>query len=176
MIHVPITEEQKIRAVELADTEAYKHSMRGAEANLVGALGEIITFDWLQSTLRPAMMWHTPKYDIVIDYEDPYTIDVKTKERSVVPLPEYDATVPAYNHDYQRPDVFIFTSIRRDKEIEGIDRFIEGHIIGWCTYDYLTEHAVFWDTTMVNPTNGWKPTIDCWNIRHSLLKEMSDLP
>lgn len=176
MIAWAITEDQKKRAVELADDYAYKNSMRGTEANLVGAVGEIVVLDWLQLTLRPAMFAHTPQYDILMDTEDPYTIDVKTKERSVVPLPDYDATVPAYNHDYQKPDIFIFTSLLRDKEAEGVDRFLEAYLLGWCTYDYLTKHAVFWDTSMVNPTNGWKPTIDCWNIRHDLLRPMSDLP
>lgn len=176
MIQVDITEDHRKRATDLADDHAYKHSMRGTEANIVGALGEIVTFDYLQSRLRPCMFLHTPQYDILMDEDDPYTIDVKTKERSVVPLPGYDATVPAYNHDYQRPDIFIFTSVRRDKNIEGIDRFLEAHIIGWCTYDYLTEHAVFWNTSMEDHSNGWKPTIDCWNIRYELLKPMSDLP
>lgn len=179
MIHIPITKKHKAAAVKLADDYAYKHSMRGTEANLVGALGEIITLEWLQSIGRPAVFDHAPTHDITVEYDHPqlpYTIDVKTKERSVVPLPEYDATVPAYNHEYQKPDVFVFASVRRDKTIEGVDRFIEAHLIGWCTYDHLTEHAVFWDTTMQNPTNGWKPGIDCWNIRHDLLREMSDLP
>lgn len=176
MIEIPITAAHRRDAVKLADDYAYRHSMRGTDANVVGALGEVITLEWLRSIGRPAAFEHSTTHDIVIESEDPYTIDVKTKERSVVPKPDYEATVPAYNHDHQRPDIFIFTSIRRDKSIEGIDRFIEGHLIGWCTYDYLTQHAVFWDTNMVSPSNKWKPTIDCWNIRHEILQPMSDLP
>jgi hypothetical protein len=176
MISVPVTAVHRAAALKLADDYAYRQSMRGTEANVVGALGEIIVLEWLQGIGRPATLDHTPTHDIVIEYDHPYTIDVKTKERSVDPKPDYDATVPAYNHDFQRPDVFIFTSIRKDKAIEGVDRFIEGHIIGWCTYDYLTENALFWDTTMTDQTNGWKPTIDCWNLPYGKLREMSDLP
>ena len=59
-----------------------------------------VRFDWLPNT----------QYDYRIAEE---TVEVKTKDRTVKPLPGYDASVPDYNVNHQRPDWYAFLSLLR---------------------------------------------------------------
>jgi len=155
-----ISEDQKIRAVELAGEKVYNRSMRGKEANLVGAYGEVLVFDHLKSIGLEPKFAHKTTHDIEVSG---YTVDVKTKERTVQPKPYYGCTVPAYNHSHQKPDYFIFVSLLSEKS-KAKYRFSRGWILGKISYDGLESNSKRWSAGDVDPDNGWVVTIDCYNI------------
>jgi len=160
-----ISKHQKQRAIELAGEKVYNRSMRGKEANLVGAYGEVIVFDHLRSIGLEPKFVHKTTHDIEVAG---YTLDVKTKERTVEPKPYYDCTVPAYNHSHQRPNYFVFVSLLSDKS-KSKDRFSKGWILGKINYDRLEKSCTKWSAGDIDPDNGWQVTIDCYNISASNL-------
>ena len=165
MLQIDITPEICAAAEKLADHKVYKRSMRGKEANLVGAYGEAIVYDYLVKYGMSPVFAHKTTHDIECSG---YKIDVKTKERTVAPKPYYDCTVPAYNHEHQKPDTFIFVSLL--SKPKGSRRFSSAWILGSISYKQLTQKAKLWKAGEVDPNNGWSATIDCYNVPISLLK------
>jgi len=169
MIKIDITPTDQEMAIALSDHQVYEKSMRGKEANLVGAYGEIVVYNYLTSIGLDPVFAHTTTHDIEVDG---YTFDVKTKERTVAPRPFYDCTVPAYNHAHQKPDVFIFVSLLA-KQKTGNKRFEKAWILGMLSYDELTNNAKYWKKGEVDPRNNWKATIDCHNVQINQLKSLA---
>ena len=159
MIEVHITKAQKKRAISMSKHAVYNRSMRGKEANLVGAYGEIIVFDHFLKIGLNAYFAHKTTHDIEVEG---YKIDVKTKERTVIPKPHYECTVPAYNHAHQKPNWFVFVSLLKNGE--GLKRFDRAWILGYISYYELNKKSKLWRKGEIDETNNWKATIDCWNV------------
>lgn len=172
MVEVDITPEDQCKAIEMSGHRVYDRSMRGKEANLVGAYGELVVMNYLQALGLEPVLEHKTTHDIRVNN---LTIDVKTKERAVVPEPHYDCTVPAYNHDHQRPDFFIFVSLLAHQKT-GCRRFRKAFILGKIGYNRLTSEARHWRKGEIDPSNNWKATIDCFNIQVDQLEPMKPLP
>jgi len=170
IIQTLLTKEQKDRAVELSNHKVYNKSMRGKQANLVGAYGEIMVFDHLTKIGLSPKFVHKTTHDIELGK---YKIDVKTKERTVAPQPHYDCTVPAYNHSHQRPDFFIFVSMLSDKT-KSQYRFNKGWILGKISYNDLEKSKKMWKAGEVDEDNGWRATIDCYNVPANSLQPVKD--
>lgn len=81
-------------------------SITKGTGNLAGFLGEIA----VQTYLENAIEENTYDYDLIYNN---IKIDVKTKRTSVVPRPEYESSVVAYNIR-QKTDVYVFTRIFGD--------------------------------------------------------------
>ena len=145
-------------------------SMRGTQANQVGALGELIGMDYLRSCGVEIEEVFSTSYDVRVKIDGDWkTLEFKTKERTVVPQPFYDCTVPAYNHDHQRPDYFLFLSLLSSGKSDQISRFTSGFILGSITLDKFTELAKPWSPDQTDDSNGWTPTIKCYNVPISYL-------
>jgi len=144
-----------------ARTPELDRSMRGSEANEVGALGELVAIDYLEGLGIKV----TEVGDTRCDLRTPFgTIDVKTKERSVRPLAHYEATVPDYNHDHQIPDYYLFVSLLGTKGIAGVRRFASAYVLGSISRSRFDQLATLWRAGQIDPSNGWKVEIDCWNV------------
>jgi hypothetical protein len=110
----------------------FDHSHRAYEANLVGSIGGIV-FDMFLDHHGVAYrddIWSTERDYIVWDA---MSVDVKTKDRTVYPLPHYGNSAPINNHDHQRPDDYYFVSLVRDVGISQSDprRFKVGTKKAW---------------------------------------------
>jgi hypothetical protein len=140
-------------------------SMRGTQANQVGALGELIGMDYLRSCGVEIEEVFSTSYDVRVKIDGDWkTLEFKTKERTVVPQPFYDCTVPAYNHDHQRPDFFLFISLVSSGKSDQIRRFSRAFILGSITLERFEELATPWSPSQTDQSNGWTPTIDCYNV------------
>ena len=89
-------------------------------------------------TTAPSLLWvgsRGPGHDFEIHFPDRgvVTVDVKTKERTVPPRPDYDlhVTKNQINHDV---DVYVFASMNRMNS-NHVD------LVGWCTKRWDWENA-----------------------------------
>lgn len=140
-----------------------RRSMRGRAGNEVGAMGELVAFRYLSALGVPLVEDSTVDHDAVVAG---LTVDVKTKERTVPPLPHYECSVADYNAEQQRPDVYLFVSLLREGPArEGCSRFVRGWVLGTLTRSRLDELGVPWTPSMSDGANGWTPTIPCRNVR-----------
>lgn len=120
--------------LEEADSRAkfqgeLKDSMRGMQANQVGALGELVGMRYLSGRGIKYEEVFCTEYDLRLTDSDT-TLEFKTKERTVAPLDSYECTVPVYNHDHQRPDYYFFVSLQSSGKSDDIRRFKVAHILG----------------------------------------------
>jgi hypothetical protein len=141
-------------------------SMRGSKGNEVGAMGELIVMRYLDSLNVPYVDVGVVNHDLATPFG---TIDVKTKERTVVPQPHYDCTVPNYVKGHQAPDTYMFVSLFSDKS-EGCWRFKRGWVLGSISRLRFEQVAVLWEPDRTDDSNGWSATIACWNVPVSQLK------
>lgn len=158
----PYLKAAQTRAEELGLLD---RSMRGLQASQVGALGELIGMNYLRGLGFELEEVYSTKYDVRTKVAGEWkTLEFKTKERSVAPLPHYDCTVPAYNHDHQRPDYFIFISLLSSEKSEDIKRFTKGFILGSISLERFEAIAKAWNPSQTDSSNGWIPTINCYNV------------
>lgn len=144
----------------------YGGSHRGVEANQVGALGEMVFEDFLMRNSIPYESSYETTHDLLVLGG---SLEIKTKDRTVMPRPDYDCSVPLYNHSHQIPDRYAFISLYRDKRAnqKSIERFNRAVFVGWCTYEKLELLGKRWRAGEVDPANGTKFWTDCLNIRIS---------
>jgi hypothetical protein len=146
-------------------------SMRGLSANQVGSLGELIGVDYLRSCGLEVEEVFSTSYDVRVKIDGDWkTLEFKTKERSVIPQPHYDCTVPAYNHDHQRPDFYLFISLVSSGKSADINRFHTGYVLGSISLDKFDKLATAWNPKQTDESNGWTPTIECYNVPISSLE------
>lgn len=91
------------------------------------------------------------------------TLEIKTKDRTVLPRPHYECSVPLYNHEHQRPAWYLFVSLLRVDGPKDITKFTRAFIVGACQRDDL-KNGVVWKAgdTDTNGTTFWT---DCINVK-----------
>lgn len=160
-------------ADERASTKPiYKNSHRGIAANQLGCLGEIAAEYWM---LREKIDFVNESSRTTHDYRlhNGIRIDVKTKDRTVPPLPRYECSVPEYNHEHQLPDYYLFVSLERDKSFgrsTDIRRYKFAYVLGAIRRQVLDEKGRRWETDQVDPANGTRFWTACINVRISQLE------
>jgi len=147
-------------------TPELRRSMRGAEGNEVGAMGELVAMRYLDMVGVMYLDEGKVNHDLRTVHG---TMDVKTKERTVEPRANYDCTVPDYAGDAQKPEWYLFVSLLSDKSA-GVNRFKRGWVLGTIRREAFYEVASEWKPENVDVSNGWKPTIKCWNVPVSALR------
>lgn len=164
----------RIAEERAAGMPVYTGSHRGKAANQVGALGEVL-FEYL---LTAHGISFVPRYETTEDLEvcgD--TIDVKTKDRTVAPRRHYECSVPLYNHEHQRPAIYVFVSLLRSKFDKRTtnERFTKAFIVGWCTLGEIDAKGTLKRTNEVDRSNGTRFWTACKNLAISDLNPMADL-
>lgn len=166
MIEWPPTEKELERIIEIAElieVPGYnQRSFKGPKGFQVGSFGELIVMDWLAKTGKNWAPVFSTQHDLLVGTE---RWEIKTKERSVEPQPHYECTVPAYNHEHQVPDRFIFVSVQSDKNTSGAQRFKKAHILGTIRYNDLELKCQLQTPQDAPANNGWVATINCYNVR-----------
>jgi len=170
----PISEGTYQEASRRADLlPIYTKSHRKGAANGVGCLGEVIAESWMaQNEINFRKRDKTTHdYEICLPTGETLTIDVKTKDRTCVPLIDYDNSVPLYNHDHQRPDYFLYISLQRSKDdrSDDIRRFKTAYILGGISYEELNKIGIVFygnEPDWRNKTNFWTDCLNvaCWQL------------
>ena len=155
-------EEAQLRAKALP---IFNNSHRGFKANQVGCLGEVVFEAYMKARGQEVI---SELEETTHDYQlgNGMTVDVKTKDRTVVPQADYDCSVPLYNHSHQRPDYFFFVSLLRERgnNTEDISRWREAYICGVISYSSMNEKGVEWEKGQTDPRNGTTFWTSCLNI------------
>jgi len=165
VLTVPITPDHIQRAsLLLKDIPIYRGSHREQAANEVGVLGEIIVREQVKSrgiTLKPIF---TTTHDL--ELSTGYRIEVKTKDRTVTPQPDYECSVPIYNHDHQNVEYYIFVSLQRGRsdKTEDLSRFKTAHIVGVANQKMMDDKGVTREKGETDPRNGTTFWTACRNI------------
>ena len=129
------------------------NSILKGKGNLAGFIGEQIALSFLGGEWQ-----NTYEYDILLS--DGEKVDVKTKQTSVEPLPEYDCSVANYNTK-QQCDSYAFVRVKND--------FTVGWYLGKIKKDDFLEQAVFMKKGDVAPSNNYRVSADCYNLKiHAL--------
>ena len=167
-VRIHITSDIYQRAMERAESlPILPGSHRKEDANIVGCLGEVIFEKLLSDSEVPFTPLYTTKHDlrIVNGLSVEKTLEVKTKDRTVAPRPNYEATLPAYNHDHQIADYYGFVSLQRGRNsTAGIERFHSAWVVGVANRTIFERHKKFWKAGQQDPTNGTVFWTDCWNL------------
>jgi hypothetical protein len=168
--------ESESRAAKLP---IFANSHRKRNANEIGCLGEVIAEQWMRSNC----INYTPNleettHDYVVNNQ--LTIDVKTKDRTVVPKIDYDNSAPFYNHTHQQPDYFFFISLKRDRtnKSDDIRRFYSAYLVGAISYEELDAVGILFRQDEEDWRNGTKFWTDCLNVEVGQLiplKEIIDI-
>jgi hypothetical protein len=144
----------------------WRLSYRGAEANEVGVLGEVVVEHWLKShNIEFIDNRNKTTHDyLLIDLTS--TFDVKTKDRTVPFEPNYECTIPLYNHEHQKPKYYIFVSLERKKNDPNLDisRFHTAYIIGGLNQEQLESRARKFDVGYIDKSNKMSIKMDCLNV------------
>ena len=104
------------------------------------------------------------------------TVDIKTKDRTVVPKIDYDNSTPLYNHDHQNPDYFLFISLHRSREIKNgtVRDFHSAYLVGSISYEELDRIGIKFKKDEVDWRNGTKFWTDCLNVQMSQLVSLKE--
>jgi len=160
----------------VAELPIFNNSHRKQAANIVGCLGEIVVEEWLKAEsvkFKPELTATTHDYRLI----DTSTFDVKTKDRTVAPRPDYDCSIPLYNHAHQQPDYYVFVSLQRNKSntSKTASRYHTAWILGGMTQELLDERGKVWKKGETDPANGTKFWTDCKNVHISDLISYEEL-
>lgn len=166
MIRATLREEWLEEAQQRASAlPIFNNSHRGFKANQAGCLGEIVFEAYMKARKQNVV---AELEETTHDYrlENGLTVDVKTKDRTVVPQADYDCSVPLYNHSHQKPDYFFFVSLLRERgnNSEDIGRYKGAYICGVVSYPTMNEKGVVWEKGQTDPRNGTKFWTSCLNI------------
>lgn len=151
-IEVDVTPDMVERAKAKANAMGeLRNSIRRGKGNLVGFLGEeIVMAAWGGATSA-----NTFHHDITFEE---VTFEVKSKDRTVVPKPTYEASVANYNAT-QKADFYVFVSVLR----QGTD-YVKGHIVGIYDKASYVKDATYLEAGDVDPSNGWVVSANCYNL------------
>jgi len=143
------------------DIPILKDSIRGKEANLIGSIGEVLFERFIQEeglTLEKETR-EKEKYNHDFVIEGEFTVDVKTKDRSVVPKSNYDCTVAQKTLDHQDPDYFYFVSLLKKRGV-----FTDGYLLGAIDTPNLYIRGDTWKEGDIDARNGKRIRFDCVSI------------
>lgn len=169
LLRIPITEVVYAEAERrVSEMPVLNGSHRGEAANEVGVLGEVVVEACLSALDVPFTPEGKTSHDLSITGKG--IVEIKTKDRTVKPLPHYECSVPLYNHDHQVVDWYIFVSLLRKGKAENIRRFKEAWVVGCMGRQKLQSIGKVWKAGEVDPDNGTKFWTDCINVQISDLK------
>tara|TARA_R110002020_G_scaffold79124_2_gene198557 strand:- start:13702 stop:14172 length:471 start_codon:yes stop_codon:yes gene_type:complete len=126
-----------------------QNSILKGKGNIAGFIGEQIALECLGGT------WdNTYSHDIVLP--NGKKVDVKTKQTSVAPLPDYDCSVANFNTK-QACDTYAFVRVKND--------FTVGWYLGSMNKKEYLEKAIFMKKGDVDPSNNYTVRADCYNLK-----------
>ena len=134
--------------VKAKDMGRLNNSILQGRGSVAGFIGEQIALHCLGGTWE-----NTYEYDIILP--DGSKVDVKTKQTSVTPLPEYDCSVANFNTK-QECDMYAFVRLKGDLTV--------GWYLGSVTKEEYFKKARFMKKGDIDPSNNYKVRADCYNL------------
>jgi hypothetical protein len=155
---IQITQQMKENAtIKSNDMGVIKGSVRGGGGNMIGFLGEELVKSYFNIGDSNTYQWD-------LKYND-NKLEVKTKERNVLPKPFYNATIFNWNTK-QKCDYYVFCSVFKD--------FSKGYICGIIKPQNFYNKASF--ARKGDPDgNYFKFFSDCYNLPYSELNNINIL-
>ena len=151
-VTVDMIENARLKSTEMGKL---RNSILKGGGNLVGFIGEQIALECLGGE------WHnTYSYDIILP--DGKKVDVKTKQTSVKPLPEYDCSIAKFNTK-KECDMYAFVRVKKDLTI--------GWYLGSIDKKEYFKKAIFMKKGYVDPSNNFTVRADCYNMK---IKELDN--
>lgn len=160
-IDADMLERAKNKAKEMG---ILRNSIRKGAGNIVGFLGE----EMVLASFPGSISQNTFQHDILFGES---TLEVKSKDRTVNPKLDYEASVADFN-TRQNADFLVFCSIFRNKTTQ---EYTHGHIVGMFGKSLYIEAATFLRVGDVDPSNGWTVRADCYNLPYSELTRFEEL-
>ena len=110
MIEINVTEKQLERAKNLYEFKVLNNSISKGKGNLIGAIGEIIVFDYYTNKGKNVIHAQNFQYDLIIEN---YKIECKTLASNVTPKDYYNCHLSTFN-DKQDCDYYCFLHALND--------------------------------------------------------------
>lgn len=157
---------------ESSRIQIYNGSRRGRNGNFIGLLGEKIVHSWLKENQIDCVCENQIDHDIK---SGKHRIEVKTKDRTVDPLPHYEASVPQYVYEAQAPDFYFFVSLKRDRNARRVwyRTFRVGFILGYLSREEF--NRVKYSEKRGYKSNGAYFFCDAWNCKISDLRQPAEV-
>ena len=150
---VEITQEMISNAEILAeDLGVLNNSIRNGTGNLAGFLGEECVLKCFKNSRRD----NDYNHDILYNSK---RIEVKTKDRTVVPNPDFQCSIPAYNTK-QNADLYVFVSLLRKN-----DAYVKGFLLGYMRKEEYFKKAKLLKKGEIDTSNNFEVKADCWNLK-----------
>lgn len=131
MNKIYITPEQIAEAKDLYNFKCLKNSISKGESQLHGAVGEVITMEFLRSKGKEVKYEGDYNYDLISNGK---RIDVKTIKTDKEPTDEFNANISAFNHT-QQTDYYLWCAVSLDMTY--------GYVIGYLEKDEFYKIAEF---------------------------------
>ncbi|CDU13668.1 hypothetical protein [Vibrio coralliirubri] len=138
-------------------------------AKVDGILGEMVAEHWFH---KHGFSHEDCRDQITHDYllNGCITVEVKAKRRTVVARQNYEATVPQYVHDVQKPMAYLFISHHLRPGIDDdFTRYIDSYVVGGISrkkFDPIKRAIAQGEH---DPSNNWTCTEACYNVNISQL-------
>ena len=110
MIEINVTEKQLERAKNLYEFKVLNNSISKGKGNLIGAIGEIVVFDYYTNKGKNVIHAQNFQYDLIIEN---YKIECKTLASNVTPKDYYNCHLSTFN-DKQDCDYYCFLHALND--------------------------------------------------------------
>jgi len=120
MIKLQITPGQIERAKNLYSFNKLKNSIKDGEGNLIGAIGEIVAFDYYEGQGKNVIHSGNINFDLLIDGSK---IEVKTMEHNAPPRAEYECNLSLFNAE-QKCDYYLFLDVNSSH----LTSYIKGYV------------------------------------------------
>lgn len=159
IFEVTITEDMLIKAKKKSEEMGtLRNSITKGERNTLAFLGEEIVASVLKASES-----NTYDYDLI--HKDK-KIDVKSKNTTVTPKPDYEVSVAELNTK-QKCDYYVFTRVSDDLST--------GWILGYMEKEEYYKKARFLKKGEIDGSNSYEVKSDCWNMFISDLKPIKNL-
>ncbi|MGR6831199.1 hypothetical protein [Aliivibrio wodanis] len=138
-------------------------------AKIDGIIGEMVAEHWLQEN---GFTYQDSRHLINHDYlvEERIQLEIKAKRRTVIPKLNYEATVPQYVHDVQKPKAYLFVShyLKKGRD-DNFERYIESYVVGGLSRDKFDIFKRNLHQGQHDPSNNWNCSESCYNVYISQL-------
>ena len=184
---IPCTREMIESAISKAEKLGrLNNSITGGVGNIAGYLGEEAVASYLGSEIISDSFNHdqifknTSVRHLIRDSKNDKTLEIKTKRRTVVPRPNYDASI-AETSTHQHPDSYVFVSLQFDFSFPDSNKVLRYKnlrniwILGQKTREDYFKIARFYRVGDIDPSNRFKVKANMYNVAVEDLDDIEDL-
>lgn len=169
MIELPFDKDQVYRARKKAEELGHIYnSICKGKGNFAGYLGEIVVAKYIGGRIISCNKGKNKfKYDLTWKGRK---VEIKTKRRTVDPLPHYDASI-AETSTHQTPDIYGFVSITFSKKDK--NKPLKVWLCGFIDPKTFYKKSTFWKRNQWDKSNGFRVKRDMYNLPYSELKDIN---